>query len=177
MLGDLRAFWRAWRSNLQDKADRAALGEMYETVQEDAKHIYPFWKAATGSDRYDRDSPELASLAAVGDTVNSTCPIAGQPVDGTVVVAHGEDQIGVCCKRCKATVEAWTDEAKTAYVTKMKAQGGQEVPATKPAAPRGRTRSPKTISPPRATSSGMVEAMIAASDASTVCMATKFSPR
>ena len=29
----------------------------------------------------------------------------------------------------------------------------------------------------RATSSGMVEAMIAASEASTVCIATKFSPR
>jgi len=50
-------------------------------------------------------------------------------------------------------------------------------PATSPAMPRGRTRSPRTSQPSAATRSGIDEAMIAASEASIHCIATKFSPR
>ena len=51
------------------------------------------------------------------------------------------------------------------------------MPATSPNSACGRSFSPRNSQPDSATSSGMVEAMIAASDASTVCMATKFRPR
>ena len=50
-------------------------------------------------------------------------------------------------------------------------------PASNPMIPKGRTRVPNTPQPTSATSSGMVDAMIAASDAGIVCIATKFRPR
>ncbi len=50
-------------------------------------------------------------------------------------------------------------------------------PATSPAMPSGRTFWPRKSQPRSATRSGMVEAMIAASDASIHCIATKLSPR
>ena len=50
-------------------------------------------------------------------------------------------------------------------------------PAISPATPSGRTLSRKIASPARATISGMEEAMIAASDASILRMATKNRPR
>lgn len=51
------------------------------------------------------------------------------------------------------------------------------MPAASPAYPKGRSRSPNRAQPASATSSGMVEAMIAAKEASIHCMATKFRPR
>jgi hypothetical protein len=50
-------------------------------------------------------------------------------------------------------------------------------PAISPAVPSGPIRSPANAQPAAATSSGMVEAMIAATDASSVCIATQLSPR
>ena len=50
-------------------------------------------------------------------------------------------------------------------------------PAPSPATPTTGSRSPKTSQDESATRSGIVEAMMAASDASIVCIATKFSPR
>lgn len=50
-------------------------------------------------------------------------------------------------------------------------------PAKSPTSPNGRILSPKAIQPKAATNKGMVDAMIAAKDASIDCMATKFSPR
>jgi len=50
-------------------------------------------------------------------------------------------------------------------------------PATNPATPKAGTFSRNTTQPINATSSGIEDAIIAANDACTVCMATKFSPR
>ena len=51
------------------------------------------------------------------------------------------------------------------------------VPAARPATPSGRVRSERSTQFARATSSGRVDAMIAARLACTVCMAVKLSPR
>jgi len=82
----------------------------------------------------------LSVTAAFGDTVNTTCPISGQPVDGTHTVEHSGKKIGVCCAKCAATVNGWTTEAKDAYLTKLADAGKdqkkdqQKADDTKPAA-------------------------------------------
>ena len=50
-------------------------------------------------------------------------------------------------------------------------------PAASPASPSGATRSRNTAQPSPATISGIVEAMIDATEAPIHCIATKFSPR
>ncbi len=50
-------------------------------------------------------------------------------------------------------------------------------PAANPASASGLTRSRNTTQPRTATISGIIDAMIEASPASTRCIATKFSPR
>jgi len=51
------------------------------------------------------------------------------------------------------------------------------MPATSPSTAIGRSRSPCSAHPRKATTSGIIEPMIAAADASTRCIATQFSPR
>ncbi|MEM6570094.1 MAG: hypothetical protein AAF957_16915 [Planctomycetota bacterium] len=75
----------------------------------------------------------------VGDVVNDKCPISDQPVkDGVVVSTDGGD-IGVCCNKCKAAVEKWSDGKKAEFVasakTGEKKQAGKDAkkPDAKPA--------------------------------------------
>jgi len=65
-----------------------------------------------------------AAFAPVrGDTVNSTCPISGQAVDGTTTVEHAGKKIGVCCAKCQVAVAAWSGEQKDAYLAKLSGAG------------------------------------------------------
>lgn len=65
-----------------------------------------------------------AALTPIGgDTVNSTCPISGQAVDGSTTVEHAGKQIGVCCAKCQAAVAAWSGEQKDAYLAKLSGAG------------------------------------------------------
>ena len=64
-----------------------------------------------------------AAFAPVpGDTVNTTCPISGQAVDGTTTVEHAGKKIGVCCAKCQTAVGAWSSEQKDAYLAKLAGQ-------------------------------------------------------
>jgi hypothetical protein len=68
-----------------------------------------------------------AAFAPVpGDTVNSTCPISGQAVDGTTTVEHAGKKIGVCCAKCQAAVAAWSAEQKDTYLAKVSAQAAPQ---------------------------------------------------
>ncbi|MEZ6015878.1 MAG: hypothetical protein R3F49_12240 [Planctomycetota bacterium] len=70
------------------------------------------------------------------DTVNVTCPVSGQAVDGSTVVEHNGKRIGVCCARCQAAVAAWTTEQKDAYLTQLADAGKpaqEKAPAAAPA--------------------------------------------
>ena len=78
----------------------------------------------------------VASAAFRGDTVNATCPISGQPVDGKVAVEHAGKRIGVCCGKCETAVKGWSAEQKDAYLAKLadagKAPAAQDKAEQKP---------------------------------------------
>lgn len=60
------------------------------------------------------------------DSVNTDCPVSGQPVkDGMEVETKGGN-IGVCCGKCKAAVEAWSDTKKAEFVATHSAQEGEK---------------------------------------------------
>jgi hypothetical protein len=69
-----------------------------------------------------------AFAPSLGDTVNSTCPISGQAVDGTTIVEHAGEKIGVCCVKCQAAVAGWTSEQKDSYLAKLAGAGQAATP-------------------------------------------------
>ena len=51
-------------------------------------------------------APVVDATPPVAGAVNDTCPVSGQPVDGTIVTVHDSQPIAFCCKDCKAKFEA-----------------------------------------------------------------------
>ena len=62
------------------------------------------------------------AAAPLGDTVNKKCPVSDQPVKDGVIVSTDKGDIGVCCNKCKATVEKWDDQKKAKFVANAIAQ-------------------------------------------------------
>jgi len=90
------------------------------------KSQFSSWPAAKKSEFV------AASLAAAGDTINSTCPISNKEVDGSTVGSHGGHRIAFCCGNCQAKFEAWPTEKKDGYVkAALAAQGGESAAAEK----------------------------------------------
>ncbi len=56
------------------------------------------------------------------DTVNAECPVSGMPVKAGMEVETKDGNIGVCCGKCEAAVEAWSAEKKAQFVANHTAQ-------------------------------------------------------
>lgn len=55
--------------------------------------------------------------AALGATVNSSCPVSGQDISPDVQTATWKDQsIGFCCPDCKGTFEGWSNARKDSFL-------------------------------------------------------------
>lgn len=79
------------------------------------------------------------AAAPTGDTVNTKCPVSGEPVKEGVVVSTDKGDIGVCCNKCKAAVEKWDDAKKAKYVASAVAsQDSDDAKADKKATDDGK---------------------------------------
>lgn len=93
----------------------------------DPRHPNDFMRALIATLALSLLAVTAAAAALAGDAVNKACPISGQPVDGTKVVATDGGDIAVCCGRCEAAVTAWTKEKKAEYVANQ--SKGEKKPA------------------------------------------------
>ncbi|QDV06745.1 hypothetical protein Poly30_22600 [Planctomycetes bacterium Poly30] len=75
-----------------------------------------------------------ALTASTPDSVNTECPVSGQPVKAGMEVETKGGNIGVCCGKCKAAVEGWSETKKAEFVATFATQDGEASPEAEAAA-------------------------------------------
>lgn len=58
-------------------------------------------------------------LGPIGDPINSSCPISGEPIDGKTAVESNGVTIGFCCAGCDDMFLAWADERRVTYIASL----------------------------------------------------------
>jgi len=54
--------------------------------------------------------------SAAGDAINTTCPIAGEAIDGETSIEYDGHTIGFCCGGCDSKFLAWPQEQRDSFV-------------------------------------------------------------
>lgn len=81
----------------------------------------------------------LALLAGAGqEPSNDTCPISGEPVDGSTFLTFDDRTIGFCCPGCDEAFSAWSTDRREAYFAGFSRQAQPTAPTApdEPAEPK-----------------------------------------